>query len=369
LGSWQVRFEARAGPTYVQCSITGGNLVGGPGGNPIATSAFTQVKQVSSASSTIATPATASDQTNLKYMVESLRDASKTVGTIYYWDPTSGNDTNNGSQPTSAVRTFAQAHTLVTSGNNDVVFCLASDSSGLTTVTETLNITKKNLRVRGPGYIFQLIPTTTTADTITVSADNVEISGLYMQTAATGTRNAVTLGGTNNTIKDCWIANVQSNGVNITSPAYAKITSCVIEHCGKSATGDGIAITTGVTQAVISKNIVFDNVNGISLVGSTTTDNIIDNNIIYNHTGYGVTIGTGVLRTHVRGGNTFNKNTAGDTQNLGTNTFIESIAGGATPSQIAVAVWDEVIAGHLTTGTTGKTLKDAKTKATLASLK
>lgn len=36
---------------------------------------------------------------------------------------------------------------------------------------------------------------------------------------------------------------------------------------------------------------------------------------------------------------------------------------------IADAVWDEVIADHPGTGTTGKTLKDAKTKATLASLK
>jgi len=36
---------------------------------------------------------------------------------------------------------------------------------------------------------------------------------------------------------------------------------------------------------------------------------------------------------------------------------------------IADAVWDEAISGHLTTGTTGKTLKDTKTKATLASLK
>ena len=33
------------------------------------------------------------------------------------------------------------------------------------------------------------------------------------------------------------------------------------------------------------------------------------------------------------------------------------------------AVWEEVLASHLTAGTTGKALKDIKTKATLASLK
>lgn len=36
---------------------------------------------------------------------------------------------------------------------------------------------------------------------------------------------------------------------------------------------------------------------------------------------------------------------------------------------IADAVWDELIGSHSTAGSTGKVLKDAKTKATLASLK
>ena len=38
-------------------------------------------------------------------------------------------------------------------------------------------------------------------------------------------------------------------------------------------------------------------------------------------------------------------------------------------NSIADAVWNEVIAEHLTPGSAGKTLKDTKTKATLASLK
>ncbi|MFZ2202244.1 MAG: hypothetical protein WAV56_02495 [Microgenomates group bacterium] len=38
-------------------------------------------------------------------------------------------------------------------------------------------------------------------------------------------------------------------------------------------------------------------------------------------------------------------------------------------ANIADGVWDELIAGHAISGSTGKTLKDAKLKATLASLK
>ena len=71
----------------------------------------------------------------------------------------------------------------------------------------------------------------------------------------------------------------------------------------------------------------------------------------------------------MRSGHTFNKNTTANTQDLGTDTYIETTAGGASASEIADAVWDEVITGHITAGSTGKTLKDAKTKATLASLK
>lgn len=54
LNDWRVMFEARTGPDTVQCSIGGGNLVGGPGGNPIAPSAYTQVLNLSSAAGTIA---------------------------------------------------------------------------------------------------------------------------------------------------------------------------------------------------------------------------------------------------------------------------------------------------------------------------
>ena len=369
LNNWQVQFEARPGPTYVQVSVTGGNLVGGLAGNPIATTAFTQVKQVSSASSTIAVPATADEQTNLRYLIESLHGQHGGTGTIFYWNPYGGSDGNDGKKPTTAVKTFSKAHSLAVDGNYDVINCLSADPSGITTVDEALNITKKTLKVRGPGYTFQIKPTATTADTIIINANHVEVAGLYISTATTGTKNAVTITGNNNSVRDSWIANVQGNGIALTTSAANKVIGCVIEHCGLSATGDGIKLGNSTTEAFISRCIIFDNVNGVSLAGTGLAENIVDNNIIYNHTGYGVTVGSGVLRTHIRGGNTFNKNTAGDTQNLGTNTFIESIAGGATPSQIAAAVWDEVITGHLTASTTGRTLSDAKKRATLASLK
>ena len=368
INDWRLSFEARPGPDTILCTVTGGNLVATNiySNNPIKPTAFTQVVIAQSSSATI-TAAPSDD--HMLYLLSTLRGKQRSIGSFFYWNPTSGSDGKDGTTPGNAVATFAKAQTLATAGNGDTIFCIASNSSGTTTITETLNITKANLKVMGPGYPFQLKPTATTAPTVQIAAANVEVSGLYMETATTGTQDAITVTANNAYIADCWIANIRGSGINISASSKTNINSCVLEHCGKSGTGDGIKLGNTVTEALISRCIIFDNVNGISLSGTGLSDNIMENNLIYQNSGYGITIGSGVLRTHVRSGHTFNKNTSGDTQNLGTDSFIESQAGGATPSQIAVAVWDEVIAGHLTAGTTGRTLRDAKTKATLASLK
>lgn len=365
LNNWKVRFEARPGPDTVSCIVTGGNLVAASG-NPIAPSAYTTVSIAQSSSPTIATP---TENVDLKYLIASLSSTQKYVGNSYYWDPVNGSDTNSGTSPSSAVQTFAAAQSLATAGNYDVIYCLAKDASGITTVTTPIIITKRTLKLRGPGHIFRISPTTAGSNTITVSAGDVEINGLYVSTAATGADNAVSISGNRAFIQDCWLSNIRGHGINISGSNLAKISTCAIEHCGGSGTGNGINIGVNATQASIAKCIIFDNVNGVALSGSGIADNVIENSLIYNHTAYGVTIGSGVLRTTLRSGNTFNKNTSGNTQDLGTNTYIETQAGGESATAIADAVWDEVISGHVTAGTAGKTLKDAKTKATLASLK
>ena len=118
-------------------------------------------------------------------------------------------------------------------------------------------------------------------------------------------------------------------------------------------------------QSIISGN----GANGATVSGTGITDTIFENNLIFNNTGYGVDIGTGVTRTGVRLNHTFSGNTLGSTRDLGTGTFIETPAGGASASDIADAVWDEIISGHTTPGTMGQVLKATKLKATLASLK
>ena len=54
LDGWKVAFEARAGPTYTQCTVSGGNLVSEDESNPIYPTAFTQIVVTASSSATTA---------------------------------------------------------------------------------------------------------------------------------------------------------------------------------------------------------------------------------------------------------------------------------------------------------------------------
>ena len=371
INDWRLAFEARPGPDTILCTVSGGNLVATNqyGNTAIFPTAFTQVIISQSSSATISDASTEAS-TNIMYMLETMRTGSHAgVGSIFYWDPTGGSNSNNGTTPLTAVLTFAQAQTLATAGNNDIIFCLANDAAGINTVTEVLSITKHNLKVRGPGFNFQLIPSVTNADTITISADNVEVSGLYIETATTGTRDGIVVTGDNALIKDCWIADVMGNGINISSATRTRIETCAIEDCGNSGTGDGIKIGDTTTRSLIAKCVLYSCINGASLAGTGISDNIFENNLIYSNSAYGITIGSGVARTGVRSGHTFSNNTSGSTSDSGSNTFIETPAGGASATDIADAVWDELITDHLASNSTGKTLRDAKTRATLASLK
>lgn len=380
----QVSFQARDGtddPPEVACTITGGNLVAidenSTSINAIYPTAYTQVVIAQSSSATIATPPS---DTNLLYLVESLRGTHSSIGNVFYWDPTGGSNSNDGTTPVKAVFTFAQAQTLCANGNNDIIFALSTFSSGITTVTETITITVPTLKLRGPGYPFQFVPGTDgTADTITISADSVEVSGFYIKTGTEGTYNGITIsaGSDNALIKDCWISTATGNGIALTggsTTTRTTIDTCAIEDC----VGDGINIGDYTTRAKIKQCILSGNDNGAVISGSNSRDNTFENNLIYNNSTYGIDIGTGVTRTGVRTHNTFSRNGPTPpydqhTLDNGTDTFIESA--GAVSDQniidIVDAVWDEVISStyHTDANSAGKTLRDAKTKATLASLK
>ncbi|AKM79009.1 TPA: hypothetical protein DEQ95_00385 [Candidatus Beckwithbacteria bacterium] len=377
INNWRLSFEARDGLSgTILCTVSGGNLVAinDYANNPIYPTAFTQVVIAQSSSPTIIQAD--ADYATL-YLLESLRGKNKSIGSIWYWnpDPTKGNDGNDGTTPANAVLTFDRAQQLATpgAGAGDIIFALSTTSGGVTT-TETLDITIDNLKLRGPGYPFKLTGTEG-SPTINIQADNVEVSGFYITTAAGGTDNGITVTGDRAQIEDCWVYGATGSGIDISSSARTIVETCVVENCK----GNGINMGDYTTLSTVRKCIVTGSgtvptpADGVVITGSNSTDNIFENNIIYNNTSYGINVGNGVVRTGIRLHNTFSGNTAGSTQSVGSvGTFIDT--GGAVTgddiTNIVNGVWDEVItSGHTVTGSAAKTLKDAKTKATLASLK
>lgn len=365
VNDWRIAFEARGGPETIPCTVSGGNLVATNqySNNPIKPTAFTQINVQQSSSPTIVQP---DSNYGMLYMLESLRGRNRSVGAIYYWNPTSGNNNLDGLTPGNAVETFAKAQTLATAGAGDIIFALATAASGITTTTERLTITKSSLKIRGAGYQFQIIPEVAGSPTVTISGDSVEFEGFYISTPAGGTDNGITITGDNALIKNVWVKSATGNGIEISSSTRSQIEVSAVED--STLTGVKIGSTTSkvsVKQCILSGN----GADGADLSGSAVSDNVFENNLVFNNTGYGIDIGTGVVRTGVRLSHTFSGNTIAATRDSGTGTFIETTAGGESASAIADAVWDEVIAGHVSVGTTGKTLKEAKLKATLASLK
>ncbi len=365
INDWRIAFEARSGPDTILCTVSGGNTVAinQYADNPIKPTAFTQVNIAQSTSPSIIQAD--ADYATL-YMLESLRGKNRSVGTIYYWNPTSGSDVNDGLAPARAVATFSKAQTLATAGAGDIIFALSTASGGITTTTEKLTISKAGLKVRGPGYQFQLVPTVNGTPTVNISADSVEFEGFYVKTAAGATDNGITVTGDNDLVRNCWVDSVTGNGIDISSAARTQVETCAVEN----SVGTGIKVGAATTKSTIKQCILSGNgADGVDMTGSGIVDNIFETNLIFNNTGYGVDVGTGVVRTGVRLNHTFSGNSVAATRDNGTGTFIETSAGGESASAIADAVWDEVTAGHVVPGSAGKLLKDIKLKATIASLK
>jgi hypothetical protein len=375
INDWRIQFESPGPQTTITCYVRGGNLVADNSynDNPIKPSDYVTVIIAQSTSPTLIEV----DSSNLLHLVESLRGRHATIGNVFYWnpDPTKGSDSNNGTVPSQAVLTFAHAKTLATAGNNDVIFALSTAAGGVTTVTERIDIDVPTLKLRGPGYPFQFAPGATGAGTptVTISADSVEFSGFYVTTYGTGSDNGIAVTGDDALIKNVWVNSAQGNGINISGAARTRIDTCAIEDC----VGKGINIGASTSLSTIIKCIITGSGgDGAYLSGTSVTDNIFENNLIYNNTGNAIDIADAtVTRTGVRLHHTFAGNATPNVNDNGTDTF-QDTSGTITSGdieQIAIAtadtVWDEVIGDHLTAGTTGKTLKDAKTKATLASLK
>jgi len=315
------------------------------------------------------------DLQNIKLLVENLRADHTGQGTIFYWNPDAGDDNLTGLTQDDAVATFAQAHSLATSGAHDIIVAL-SGSIGITTTTEAIEITKNDVFLRGPGSGFQIIPTSTTAPTVKINALGVEVSSMVVGTAATGGQNAIEVatGANDFLIKDIRIPDAQNDGINVSGTvAFGKIDSVFIED----AIGDGVHLDGDIHHVTITgAEIEGCGGNGIYFSGTTVRECVICcETKLYTNTGYGIRIDSPGTRIFIDQDVSIYGNTAGTLLDNGTATEIRSVwtddltesypvdgQSAATPAQMLYSI-NQMLSEFARTGTTVSIKKRDGTEA------
>lgn len=191
------------------------------------------------------------------------------VGSIFYVDPNSGNDTaNSGTEGTDALKTVAAAYAKCTSGKHDVVIIAPSGGTGRTTETTAITWAKRfthlvgasaplvqdhrsginfgtggSLTISENGCLFQNLTFFSSADidvTVTVTGDynsflGVDFKGTYNATSIGSTpwRALVLTGAEENLFEGCTIGGdtYTRSAANVSLELTAASTRNVFSNC------------------------------------------------------------------------------------------------------------------------------------------
>jgi hypothetical protein len=267
-------------------------------------------------------------------------------GNVYYVDPDNGNDVTGDGTRALPYATLQAAHDdLVTDSNHDVVIMLAKAAGAATihTTASTTTLSKRYMFVRGPGRDF-LFTRTGTGDTISITADGVEISGMQIGTAATGSGNGIQITGADFVrVRNCWVLDTRGDGINILRGSNCQIVDNYFESTGAGGTGQGIHIvgTAGTSDDNAICNNHFADVadDAIYVESGTTNDSDIHHNTIHNSGGWGINIGASSNDAQVYN-NILGNNTSGDIQDNGTNSIIKNNTAWSSPAEVNTEVLD-----------------------------
>lgn len=341
LDNWRVQFEPRSGPLIESVSVTGGNLVATNdfSDNPIKPSPFTQVSLTSSSSATIAEL----QIINLQYLIESARPHHSAFQSILYWNPVMGDDLFLGETPETAVATFARAQTLASDG--DVIMAIVPPNAE--GVTEEKITISKSILLRGPGREFVFRPDIGSGggNIITISAPNVGISGIRVESLDSSINHAFITTGDFTHIKECWI-----HGPNINEGiSFSGADNCIFENNFIISMGENGIHSTGIMNELgIIGNHIFDSAeNGIKLEGIAITNVWIDNNQMHGSGTYGLWCSSACNKVKFGEDNFISDSGIAPVRDDGINTAIE--AKFENEQAYLSAVWIDTVVG--TSGT------------------
>jgi len=303
-----------------RCNIAGGNLaaVDGVGAelDPIFPTFGTQVVRAASSSGTIS----GLEISNLQRLIESQRPHHTGTGDMWYWDPYGGSDTATGDHPDRAVKTFAQAHSLVADNNHDIIICVPGNPSGKTVTTENLSITKNYLFIRGPGRDFEINSANDSLDAVSITSNGVEISGMQVSTSATNTKYGIHTTGDFTLLRDLWVYGAV-NGVHFENGEYGIADNVKMHHnLGIGLKLSGTCDHNDIVDCHIGSNTLDNAV--IDLDASTHEVNFMGQTVIHSSvSGYGVNISATTKSVIIHASVEIFNNSLGDINDLSTNTY------------------------------------------------
>lgn len=257
---------------------------------------------------------------------ESRRGYHTWQGNVYYVDPANGNDSNAGTRVAPRATIQSVHDDLCTDSNHDVIVLVAGEAAGVTThsVAATTTISKRYVFLRGPGRDF-VITRTGAGDTIAISADGIEISGVQIGTAATGAGNGITITDADfHRVHNCWFLDTQGDGIHVLRGSNTQIHDNNFEGTGVGGSGQGIHIagTAGSSNenAIYNNHISNTGGDSIRIENGTTLDTTIHHNAIHNAGGWGINIGASSTDALIHD-NVFGNNASGNITDAGTTTI------------------------------------------------
>lgn len=247
-------------------------------------------------------------------------------GNFYYVDPVNGGTHAGGNRggrddPYDSIQDCHD--NAVIDNNHDVIILVSGSAAGVTTLTEAVTLSKRYLFIRGPGRDF-IWTRSGAGDTITVTADGIELSGFQLNTAGSGSGDGVSATGIDFLeIHDVWINATRGDGIHILRGDNCRVRDNIFTDTGQSGAGQGIHIvgTAGTSNNnIIRGNIFRDPAGDAILIEQGTTNNTtIKDNVIEGADGWGINIGASSVDA-VIANNCLGNNTSGNINDGGTTT-------------------------------------------------
>lgn len=265
-------------------------------------------------------------------LVESQRGSHTWQGNYYYVDPVNGDTHASGNRGGRAdpYKTIQDCHdNAVTDNNHDVIFLVSGAASGATThtVAAITTISKNYVFIRGPGRNF-IITRTGSGDTLAITGDGVEVSGVRIGTAATGSGDGIDITDADFArIHHCWFLATQGDGIHVLRGSNCQIHDNDFDGTGVAGSGDGIHIVG--TGGSSNGNSIFNNEmhgtlsDAILIEQGTTNDTLIYHNDIHDAGGWGINIGASSTRAVIYD-NTLGNNSSGDITDGGTSSIVKN---------------------------------------------